>query len=174
MRKSAIRLTGTLGAAATAAVLAALPATAAAAFHTTFTVSGIGTSIAGTVVDTHEQGQPNFENETWHLTGLTPGASYYPVITIGGCDGTALPQAVLGYAITGNPAGNANTAFKVPRAALAAYLAFEGIDPATLGPAVQAQLLLVPAFPTDSNLVDTTAMLAGAVAKSDCQTVATS
>ena len=168
---------------ATAAVIAASPASAAPAFHTTFTLSSIGDSgISGIVVDTHELGVPTFENETWSIHGATPGDTYFPVITIGGCaidtptgfPSTPLPIAVLGYPTTANAAGNASTRLKVSRDGLNLYLATLGIDPSNLPAQVPAQLLLVPAFPGATPFQDTGLMVSQAVAATDCQLVSTS
>lgn len=166
-----------------ATVPGAAPASAAPAFHTTFTIRGVDDSgISGFVVDTHEVGGPNFENETWQIRGATPGATYYPVITIGGCaidtpsglPATPLPVAVLGNPTTANVVGNSSTTLKVSRAGLSFYLSTLGIDPSTLPAEVPAQLLLVPAFAGASSFQDTATMVSAAVASTDCQLVSTS
>lgn len=164
----------------TTLTFAASPASAAT-FHTIFTLSGVGnSSISGEVVDTHEHGVPNFENETWQIRGATPGETYFPVITIGGCPigeqtSPALPLAVLGWPTTANSAGNAATTLKVPRAGLSAYLQAVGIPPQELPSQVPAQLLLVPAndIANPAPFQPTADMVSAAVAATDCRLVPT-
>lgn len=148
-------------------------------FHTTFHLTGVnGSSITGTVLDVHTPGTANFEKETWSVAGAKPGTDYVPFITLGGCWATAGVPKPLPIAVAANPAAtNASGAFTaivpIPQAGLAEYLQEVKINPADLPAQVPAQLLVTEAYQANLSFEPTTTAEEHAVARSDCQMVAT-
>jgi hypothetical protein len=184
MRTNAVRLAGTAGAIAAAALLAAAPASAVNGFHTTFTLTGVHNSISGYVLDGHMPGTATFEKEVWYVNGGDAHTYYQSIITIGGCHNTPkvpepLSTAVFGTLIKTNKSGAGHTSFSVPQTALAGYLQYVGIDPTTLPAKIPAQLLLIKPFAKDSKaianapLVKTSAVEKRVLAQTDCRMVAT-